>query len=194
VAAVLVTLDTSCVIAASTNESTSAPAEVEALDAILDLARIGTVALQLTASYDRDFDRLRDPSAVRSRLEWLASAPVLPTRAPGAFRLDVSQLNGPDVLVTSAIADLSRQLRSLLAPQRARTLPSFEASPGTTARIMSDVDHLVAHAMSGAAWFATLDKGILGKHDALARLGLHVAPPSELLPTLHSQLGLDSRL
>jgi hypothetical protein len=49
---------------------------------------------------------------------------------------------------------------------------------------MSDIDHLLAHDMSSADWFATLDHGILKRVTELAELGLMVGRPSVVLATL----------
>jgi hypothetical protein len=181
----LITLDTSCVSALANPSSTNDPSEVAALDSIIELAQAGVVKLQVTTAYDRDFDRWKDEVGRRERLDWLASVPLI-ERAPGVFRLDVSRLNGPDLLGGSGDVVLDGQLRALLEPNRrsVENLANYEDDSVALARIMSDVDHLIAHNNSGADWFATLDEGILGKRESLRELGIQVARPTEIVVSI----------
>jgi hypothetical protein len=177
----LITLDTSCVSALANPRDSDDPVEVEALDAIIELARSGAVHLQVTTAYDRDFERFKDAPGRQERLEWLAKAPQLAS-APGVFRLDVSPLDGPDPLASDVQGALDTQLREILGPEAART---GNLSSHNIAKTMSDIDHLLGHARSGASAFATLDKStILNKREKLVHLGLRVALPSEILADL----------
>jgi hypothetical protein len=176
------TLDTSCVSALANPSSTDDAAEVAALGGIIDMARAGTVKLQLTASYERDFERWKDEPRRAERLDWLAEAPPIP-RVGGIARFDVSVYDGPDVYASDEEVELDRQLRANLLPSRAgQSTPAHEDEPGAAARRFSDIDHLIAHARSGALMFVTLDdKTILRRRDALAALGIVVGLPSDAL-------------
>ena len=71
--------------------------------------------------------------------------------------MNVSELNGPDQLAGQEKVHLDTQLRQILGPGRVRRndLPSNEGDPGAAAKVMSDIDHLLAHYKSGATWFVT---------------------------------------
>ncbi|MCH8273245.1 MAG: hypothetical protein IH851_00445 [Armatimonadetes bacterium] len=47
-----------------------------------------------------------------------------------------------------------------------------------------DADHLCAHLMAQRDWFLTYDRRILSKSDSLARLGIRVCTPPDLLKSL----------
>jgi hypothetical protein len=126
------------------------------------------VELQLAEAYERDFSRYTDCDGRDQRLSWLQQNPVAERRASGAFRLDVSELGGNDVIVDKE-ALLSRELVTIL---KARGSP--------TARAYSDIDHLLAHHMSGADAFVTVDQStILNHKNALAAHGITVLTPAE---------------
>lgn len=177
----LLTLDTSCVSAvANPSKSNSPVTEVAAIEKILEMASNGLVQLQLTTAYERDFDRWNNPGGRAERLAWLERAPVLTIRAPGVFRLNVSVLTGEDGLAGRGEADLDKALRSIL--------PGDYTVPGNDpARDFSDIDHLLAHHLSGASMFVTLDqKTILSKRDQLGEIGIAVGLPTEALACLES--------
>jgi hypothetical protein len=179
----LITLDTACVSAVANPQTSGDQAEVDALTELIDLARVGTVRLQVTTSYERDFERWNDESGRQERLQWLADAPPI-GQAPGVFRFDVSALDGPDQQAGEKEIDLDARLRQILGPERARRhdLPSHEDDPGAAARVMSDIDHLLAHYKSGAAWFVTTDvRTILKRSAQLAEVGINVTLPSQAL-------------
>jgi hypothetical protein len=180
----LLTLDTCCISALANPMGTEDRSEVAALERIVDLAREGRVQLQVAAAYERDASRWHDVEGLATRAAWLASVPEL-RRAPGIFRLDVSQL-GADMLGSQQDVDLDRQLRSILRPSlAARTLPSHEEEPGATAKFLSDIDHLVAHRRSGADAFVTIDdKTLLKRTKALLELGIVVCKPTRALASL----------
>lgn len=182
----VITLDTVCISALANPSDTNDPDEVAALTDLVQRFRHDEVRLQVTPAYGRDFDRWKDEAGREERLKWLAAVPAIP-RAPGVFRLDVSVLNGPDLLGGDADVVLDRQLRELLEPVRRDpvNLLSYEDAPGVAAKVMSDVDHLIAHQFSGADWFTTLDRGILRQRSALSALGLEVALPSDIVATLN---------
>lgn len=144
----LLTLDTSC-ISALANSQTSVPvAEVEALDALVDGAQVGELRLQLTASYERDFERWTDTAGRAQRRAWLASAPTM-ARVGGIFRFDASVWDGPDVLAGDDDVELDRRLRGILVPSlKLADVPGHDEAPGGAAKAFSDIDHLIAHRRS----------------------------------------------
>jgi hypothetical protein len=184
-AAVVVTLDTCCVSAIAHDEAAHGE-QVEAIGALIDLARVGRIGLQVTTAYERDFERLRDEGKRSERLAWLSTAPVIDT-VGGVLRWDVSVWDGLDVWAGDDEAELADRVRAIVAPgtMRPDMVSSDESNPGRAAKAFSDTDHLIAHAMSAAAWFATIDtKTILCHRAALAEIGVHVALPSEILAQL----------
>lgn len=183
--AVIVTLDTCCVSAIAHDEPAHAE-QVEAIGALIDLARVGRVGLQVTAAYERDFERLRDEGKRSERLAWLSTAPVIET-VGGVLRWDVSVWDGLDVWAGDDDGELADRVQAIVAPGALRpaAVSSDESKPGKAAKVFSDIDHLVAHAKSAAAWFATIDtKTILCHRAALAEIDVHVALPSEILARL----------
>lgn len=186
VATPLLTLDTSCVSALANPQPSNDKAEVVALEQLVDLARHGDVALQLTEAYERDFDRWEDPEGRRARLDWLAKADHLRRRVGGILRLDASVFDGPDVLAGPADVELDRRLRDLLRPSPGeRDVPSYEDEPNAAAKAFSDIDHLVAHVRSGATRFVTLDVAtILKRREGLEVLGIVACLPSDAIRAL----------
>jgi hypothetical protein len=180
-----ITLDTVCVSALANPSTTVDPAEVTALEELIDQFVEGTVRLQLTTAYQRDLERFTDEDGRRQRLEWLRSVPQM-EHAAGVFRLDVSVLDGPDTLGSDRDVELDDELRALLEPNRrsAENLDRHIGDTRTLARIMSDIDHQLAHARIGGGWFATLDLGVLGKREQLVDLGIAVALPSFIVTML----------
>ncbi len=181
-----ITLDTGCVSALANPRETDDPGEVAALEALLRRFEQGTVRLQLTAAYLQDFERDLDEGRRQQRRDWLASVPPM-KMVPGVFRLNVSALNDPlAVLGGERQADLDMRLREILEPVR-RSQPNIdqhEEDAAKLAHILSDIDHLLAHDMSRADRFVTLDQGILKRHSELAELGIAVARPREVLSSL----------
>jgi hypothetical protein len=181
----VLTLDTSCISALANPQPTDDPDEVQALEALVARAKSGQIELQLTVAYERDFERLTSDEARADRLRWLATSPVIRV-VPGVFRLDVSRLEGGDVLGGDAAVERDQELRRILIPSRAdRAAPNYEDAPGAAAKLMSDVDHLIAHRMSGASHFVTLDKStILKRAPRLAAVGIQVCLPSIALSAI----------
>ncbi len=179
---VIITLDTSCVSAWANTSPSDDPNEVAAIRDLVDRFSRAAIGLQVTNAYDRDFERWQDDAGRSQRLEKLDEIPVF-QRAPGAFRLGVSVLNGPDLLGGNADKELDTRLREILEPERRRSenIPSYEEAPGKAGQIMSDIDHLIAHRNSGASWFATTDKRILKKAEQLRELGIEVARPTTIV-------------
>lgn len=127
------------------------------------------MTLQLAEAYERDFSRYTDNDGRRQRLTWLQGSPVAKQWTGGAFRLDVSCLGNNDMVVSDEQSALERHLVEILGTR------------GTpTAKAYSDIDHLLAHHMSGADAFITVDQSTILKHlDALAAHGITVLTAAE---------------
>lgn len=167
------TIDTSVVIAADKREEEH---DLPSIDRLIELGHEGTVDLQLAEAYERDFARFSDHDARLQRLDWLAKSPVATRRASGASRLDVSELDGNDLLADD-VAHLDKALIDLLG---VRGEPAAKA--------YSDIDHLIAHYMSGADAFITVDsKTILRRRERLAELGIVVLAPAEAVACADSR-------
>jgi hypothetical protein len=173
------TLDTTCVIAMAKTESGNPPTEVEAIAQLIDMARDGRVQLQLTAAYDRDFDRYRAPEGRSRQMEWLSNVPIIEQRASGLFVIGVSVLDGPDVIASDEEAATYDRIRSILDPGFDADLASDDP-PASLAKRTSDTDHLIAHWRSGATAFVTLDSATILVHErALQQCRLTVCWPSQ---------------
>jgi len=160
------TLDTSIVSAADRRLSEH---DLISIDRLIELGREGTVMLQLAEAYERDFSRHVGDERRQRRLDWLLQSPVVEKRASGAFRLDVSSLDGNDLLADGDVVQLDKALIDLLG---------VRGEP--PAKAYSDIDHLIAHYMSGADAFITVDsKTILRHRERLAELGIVVLTPAE---------------
>jgi hypothetical protein len=167
---VLLTVDTCVLIALLNWEIEHDPVSIEAL---LQAARDNRVDLQVTAAFDRDRLRSRDQRGAEL-LEWVRTQPVLSVRAGGAFRSDVSVLDGPDLLADEATGALARRIQEVL---RIKQLDARKPD-----KVFSDADHLLAHHLSGADAFVTVDdRTILSHRVELAKLGLLVLTPREAL-------------
>ncbi len=156
------------------------------LDSILQLfqaALDGLVNLQLTAAFERDRVRnIEKPGNLERAaelLEWVSNQPILQARAGGAFRLDVSLLGGDDLLCDDETALLGDRLEALLPP------PPAKRSRGDISHRYSDIDHLLAHHMSKAVAFVTIDQETMLAYRAeLAYLGVTVLTPAEAVAKL----------
>ena len=159
------TLDTSIVSAADRRLKEH---DLASIDRLIKLGHDGTLILQLTEAFERDFSRYEGAEGRQQRLDWLLQSPVVEKRASGTFRLDVSSLDGNDLLADDDTLRLDRALRDLLGVR------------GTSpAKAYSDIDHLIAHHRSGADTFITVDsKTILRHHETLAELGIVVLTPA----------------
>jgi hypothetical protein len=181
-----ITLDTVCASALATPSVTNDPDEVAALEELVARSKVGRVRLQVTAAYYHDVERDHNETRGHQRREWWESLPDLGI-VPGVFRLNSSRLDDPlAVLGADTTPELDGRLREIQEPVR-RSQPNVdkhEDNPAVLAYLFSDVDHLIAHEMSGANWFATMDNGILKRTDELVELGIEVARPSTILTLL----------
>lgn len=161
------TLDTYCVIVAAQNRNHRAE-----VDRLVDLARAGHVELWLTSAFT--YDQATAPAdkyAVNRK--WLAERPCIGT-VPGPFRLDLSPLNGQDVLGDDATANADERIKAILLPE---PLATGQVAAGSR---MHDVHHLTAHLMAGNAAFVTNDNNMLKKREALRdEVGITVLNPAE---------------
>lgn len=137
-----VTLDTACIIDAA--EGTHAASEIHEL---VQLARDGKIGVCLTSGFEVDQVRASEEN-YRRNLAWLSGQPIV--RIPGVFRLDVSVLDGPDVLASDEVAAVDEKIMRILRP-------SWRPGQAFPERKVNDVHHLSAHYMSGNAIFVTRD-------------------------------------
>src|SRR4051794_35740223 len=163
------TLDTSCVIHGAQQQEQGALA-----DRLVEVAHAGRVRLSLTTAYARDQES-NPPERVRINEAWLAGLPVV-TEVPGPFRLDYSAVDGPDVLLPGpARWDYSRWdgpdvmvdggehadaiVRRIVLPPRlwAENMDQHSVLTDKDAKRFHDVQHLMAHRMSGNDAFVTSD-------------------------------------
>jgi hypothetical protein len=167
----LLTLDSCVVFAALRREVCHDLASIDQLFASADEGRI---SLQLTEAFRKDLSRdMGDGEASAARDGRLAELPVLSKTVGGVFRLNVSLLSSNDVLSDEIFGSLNLKLIKLLRPKGADSNPS---------KAFSDIDHLLAHAISGADVFVTVDeRTILNRQRALWGLNLRVLRPVEAL-------------
>lgn len=167
----ILTLDT-CVVLAAVNREESH--DLASIDQLFELAASGQISIQLTEAFRRDLSRtIKDEATSVARRNWLVESPVLPSPVGGVFRLDVSPLGSNDMFCDEKTETLNDKLIELLGVNRSIADPS---------KAYSDIDHLLAHAISGADIFVTVDeRTILNKQEELWRLGLKVLKPGEAL-------------
>ncbi|MTA28975.1 MAG: hypothetical protein F2562_08995 [Actinobacteria bacterium] len=167
----LLTLDSCVVFAAVKREELH---DLASIDGLFSLATSGRFRIQLTEAFNRDMSRKSGADELTAERDaWLADSPVLPTPAGGVSRIGVSLLDSNDMLCDKDTAVLNDKLVELLPPKGADSNPS---------KAYSDIDHLLAHAFSGADVFVTVDeRTILNKQQELWGLGLRVLRPSEAL-------------
>ena len=128
---------------------------------------------------------------LRANLTWLAGQPILQT-VPGPFRLDYSDLDGRDVLVSDeqalvigAVEDIV--LSSVYRVGRLRT--DDQEVMARWSRKINDVQHLAAHHMAGHDAFVTSDhKDIVNKREQLwERAHIRVYTPGEAVQAINPQ-------
>lgn len=148
------TLDTGCVNAKGKNE---------ALNTLERWAHDGLLELQRS-------DAMLDEIEGKSRITKAESI----AEHPGLFTLDVSVLDGPDVL---AGPDLGIELEELL----------FPTSHPLTSSQEHDVQHLRQHVLTGGDVFVTLNRNDFitrGRQEALRACGIWVMQPPEIVELL----------
>jgi hypothetical protein len=179
------TLDTGCIIAAVQQQE-----HAEDVERLTNAAREGQVTCWLTAAFAADQTRASS-EYVRANRAWLAEQPILQV-APGAFRLDYSYLDGPDVLVSDQQAAVIEAIEDIVLPPKYRVgqLPTDdEQFMAKWNRKISDVQHLAAHHMAGHDAFVTGDHDdIVKRRDQLwERVRICVYTPGEAVEAIHSE-------
>ena len=166
----LLTFDSSVIFAVIKRETYH---DLSAIEQLISLARESIISIQVTEAFRRDVSRSRVSEVIARQLDWLAKSPVLQGSVGGVFRLDVSLLGSNDMLCDKRTETLNDKLIELLGIQGKAANPS---------RAYSDIDHLLAHALSGADMFVTVDEDtILNRQQELWGLGLKVLRPAEAL-------------
>jgi hypothetical protein len=176
------TLDTSCVIHAAQQQ-----AEAGAVERLVDAARKSRVTLWLTAAFAADQTR-GSSEHLRANLEWLAGRPVNQALS-GPFRLDYSQLDGPDVLIDDDTAEIIAIVEEVLLRPACRVGQldaSDQALMERWSRKINDVQHLAAHHMAGHDAFVTsdFDDMVKKRQDLWTRAKIRVLTPTEALNSL----------
>jgi hypothetical protein len=171
------TLDTSCVIHGAQSQS-----EADSVEVLVALARQGEVGLWLAEAFEADLERASDAHR-RANLVWLQSRPVA-RNVPGPFRLDYSVLDGRDVLVDESTARVAQIVEEIVLPANLRVGRLDSADRGATARWrrrINDVQHLLAHHMSGHDAFVTTDHDDIIRNATLLhdRAGIRVLSPQQ---------------
>jgi hypothetical protein len=117
------------------------------------MAERGKVVLQRAPAFDRDWERIAEPTKRAARLAWLAESPIAGVTAAGVVR---------DQELLRVLGDTSSQKGE--------------------AKRSSDRDDLIASVRSGANGLVTVDNDTLLVHrPKLAALGVTVLWPSEAL-------------
>jgi hypothetical protein len=179
------TLDTWCVI-----EAQSGP-QAHLVERLIEFAREGRVGLWLTEAFRRDQERDTDERRRADTLAWFEQAPIL-GMVPAPFRLDYSDWDGPDVIVTDEQGALDDEIRRIVLPSSLRPGAIAEDTTFTEAQVRRhhDVQHLMAHAMAGHDAFVTGDRRhILSKQGALADLGVIVWSVGEAVDAVERSPG-----
>ena len=170
----LLTLDTNPLVYAH-DPAHLTPVEV---DEVLELLHHDEIDVAIAGVWWRDNAADHDLNRREQLREVLEG---YPTAGPGPFRVDISTLDGPDVLASDADADLANRLEQTLWPGGGARNPKRVRSR------MTDVDHLLVHLRSGRDVFVTLDRDVLDKREKLrSQFGIRVARPSEVLEELDS--------
>jgi hypothetical protein len=176
------TLDTSCVIHAVQHQAEAGPVE-----RLVDAAREDRVILWLTAAFAADQTRASSEH-LRANLDWLADRPVNQASS-GPFRLDYSQLDGPDVLIDGETAEIISIIEEVLLPPAYR-VGHLDASDQSLMerwrRKINDVQHLAAHHMAGHDAFVTsdFDDMVKKRQDLWTRANIGVLTPTEAVKSL----------
>ena len=144
--------------------------KVAVVEDLLKLAQRGLVDLAVTTRIDADIPR-------RPLSDRISKLPVLGVKRIGSvFRLDVSSLDGGDVLgddrVLADMDSIKHELRLL-----GKKNPEWQ-----------DWDHIYGHYSSGRDVFLTWDRGILNIAAQLkTKLGVIVMKPEDYLSSLARQ-------
>lgn len=155
--------------------------DLKSIQELFEASLVGRVKLQLSTAFERD--RLRTKGDL-SKIEraaalgcWILNQPLEPNRIGGAFRLDVSDLGGEDLICDEGVEALDQNLKSLIFKENSNST-EFD-------RLYSDIDHLLAHHLSNNDSFVTLDNKTIYKfRNQLATYGIEVLTPAEAVQKL----------
>jgi hypothetical protein len=123
----------------------------------------------------------RTPNQEATR--WASELDILQVeRQVNFFRLDMSVLDGPDVLAGEDDVDRHERLKAIVFPEGVEIVPG-QPDMGK----LCDIDILDAHIRSGAEYIVTRDQRLLTARDALrAEFGIEVLTPAEALARLRA--------
>jgi hypothetical protein len=148
-------------------------AKRDRVEALLELQKAGLVELAVTGYIHDDITH----GELAERVNELPELPI--AEVPRLFTLDVSTLDGPDVLADGRIVALIESDDFL--DVRERLLRSGRL-PKDKEPDRRDWLHLEAHLTSGREIFLTWDRGLLAYAPTLDdRLGMRVMTPEEFL-------------
>jgi hypothetical protein len=148
------------------------PDKAESFDDLATLIRYGLSGKAEIAITTRvESDLLSDPDEER-RLQMLRSINMFPVLGTIA-RLDVTKLDGGDVLAGPELARLHDEVQQILFPGLAATDKRYRNK-------INDIDHVVGHKLNSRDIFVTDDRGIWRRRAALqAGPGVVVMKPVE---------------
>jgi hypothetical protein len=178
------TLDTSSVI-----HGAQAQRYGPQIDELVELAGNGQVGLWITTAFTNDQERAPEDKHQRN-LAWLNERPLIGI-VPGGFRLDYSRLGIDTVLLSEEQKVVAMTIDEILLPKAYRVgnlRPDDEALMAKWRRKANDVQHLVAHLITGHDAFVTSDDDMLRKRtDLRARTGIVVVNPVEAIEMAREQ-------
>ncbi len=185
------TLDTSCVIHGSQDQAFARP-----VNELVDLARAGLIGIWLTSAFDDD-QRRASAENRRTNFDWIRARPVL-REVPGPFRPDYSFLDGKDILLDDESAQIAGVIERIVLPPKLHPGALDVNNPTQMTRWrkrVTDVQHLIAHAMAGHDLFVTTDSAdILSKRERLlAEAAIEVADPGDALLCVRDSVGSPER-
>jgi hypothetical protein len=158
------TIDTNCVI-----HSVQAQQYGDEVDELVRLARLGVVDLSLTTAFDVDQERAGSANRALN-LQWLSERPMI-DRIPQPARWGYSDWGGGSVWAPDGIDEVSAEIERLVLSAKYRAGHLDVDDPdlmGRWRRKVTDVQHLLAHHMSGNDAFVTSDEDdMVKKRDAL---------------------------
>ena len=175
-----ITLDTNCIVNILDDESKTATS-VKELGHIFQLCEDGIIDLAVTTRFQSDQSNDNDKDRAIRIANKLSELPV--GTISSSFRLDVSVLNGSDMLGSVEIIAISNELTKILFPS------GINRSSATASNKINDVDHLIGHFINNRDIFITDDKGILRKAETIRNLlGITTMNPSELVNFTKSRI------
>ncbi len=181
------TLDTSCVIHRAQGQAFAEP-----FNELVDLAPEGLIGLWLTSASQDDQSRASSVHR-QTNADWLRSRTVL-GEVPGPFRLDHSKIGGEDVVLDDRTAEVGEVIERIVLSAglgRGSLDINDRVQMARWRKRVTDVEHLIAHAMAGHDLFVTTDsEDILRKWEARRlEAGIEVAHPDVALLRVRASAG-----